>query len=163
MEYGDAIEEERGDKAVVDTLLSDTFNSILRIEERSLKNRLTEGLSIAELHTIVAVGLHEINSMKVVAARLDVTMATLTAAMNKLERKGYVERSRSETDRRQVLVQLTSKGRKAFRAHESFHKKMVDSALAVLSPEEETVFVAALGKIKEFFDRESKLVHGVKA
>ena len=78
------IDEERGDKAIVDTLLSDTFNSILRIEERSLKNRLTDGLSIAELHTIVAVGLHEVNSMKVVASRLDVTMATLTAAMNKL-------------------------------------------------------------------------------
>ena len=109
MENVGNIDEERGDKAIVDTLLSDTFNSILRIEERSLKNRLTEGLSIAELHTIVAVGLHEINSMKVVASRLDVTMATLTAAMNKLERKGFVERSRSEIDRRQVLVQLTSK------------------------------------------------------
>lgn len=109
MENVGNIDEERGDKAIVDTLLSDTFNSILRIEERSLKNRLTEGLSIAELHTIVAVGLHEINSMKVVASRLDVTMATLTAAMNKLERKGFVERSRSEMDRRQVLVQLTSK------------------------------------------------------
>ena len=111
MENVGNIDEERGDKAIVDTLLSDTFNSILRIEERSLKNRLTEGLSIAELHTIVAVGLHEINSMKVVASRLDVTMATLTAAMNKLERKGFVERSRSEIDRRQVLVQLTSKVR----------------------------------------------------
>lgn len=163
MEYVDDTEEERGEKAVVDTLLSDTFNSILRIEERSLKNRLTEGLSIAELHTIVAVGLHEINSMKVVAKRLDVTMATLTASMNKLERKGFVERSRSDTDRRQVLVQLTSKGRKAFRAHESFHKRMVDSALAVLTPEEETVFVSAVGKIKEFFDKESKMVHGAKA
>ena len=122
MENVGNIDEERGDKAIVDTLLSDTFNSILRIEERSLKNRLTDGLSIAELHTIVAVGLHEVNSMKVVASRLDVTMATLTAAMNKLERKGFVERSRSEIDRRQVLVQLTSKGRKAFRAHESFQK-----------------------------------------
>lgn len=157
------IDEERGDKAIVDTLLSDTFNSILRIEERSLKNRLTEGLSIAELHTIVAVGLHEINSMKVVASRLDVTMATLTAAMNKLERKGFVERSRSEIDRRQVLVQLTSKGRKAFRAHESFHKKMVDSALAALTQEEEELFVSALGKIKDFFDKESKQLNAVEA
>ena len=163
MENVDDIEEERGDKAIVDTLLSDTFNSILRIEERSLKNRLTEGLSIAELHTIVAVGLHEINSMKVVASRLDVTMATLTAAMNKLERKGFVERSRSEMDRRQVLVQLTSKGRKAFRTHESFHKKMVDSALAALTQEEEELFVSALGKIKDFFDKESKQLNAAEA
>lgn len=146
----------RGEKVVVDTLLSDTFNSILRIEERSLKNRLTEGLSIAELHTIEAVGLHETNSMKVVAERLEVTMATLTAAMNKLERKGFVKRTRSEVDRRQVLVKLTNKGRKAFRVHEAFHRTMVDSALAELTPEEETVFVRAIGKVKEFFDKESK-------
>ena len=36
MENVGNIDEERGDKAIVDTLLSDTFNSILRIEERSL-------------------------------------------------------------------------------------------------------------------------------
>ena len=34
MENVGNIDEERGDKAIVDTLLSDTFNSILRIEER---------------------------------------------------------------------------------------------------------------------------------
>lgn len=141
---------------VVNEMLTETFNSILRIEERSLNNRLTEGLSIAELHTIVAVGLHDINPMKVVAARLDVTLATLTASMTKLERKGYVQRSRSEVDRRQVLVQLTSKGRKAYRAHEAFHKKMADSALECLTSEEEAVLYKALGKVKDFFDRENE-------
>ncbi len=50
MENVDDIEEERGDKAIVDTLLSDQFNSILRIEERSLKNRLTEGLHCGVAH-----------------------------------------------------------------------------------------------------------------
>lgn len=49
----------KDDLKTLDELLSSTFNSILRIEERSLNNRLTEGLSIAELHTICAVGLHE--------------------------------------------------------------------------------------------------------
>lgn len=144
-------------KELVDNILTDTFNSVLRIEERSLNNRLTEGLSIAELHTIVAVGLHEKNPMKVVAARLDVTLATLTASMTKLERKGYVQRTRGEVDRRQVLVELTLKGRKAFRAHEAFHKKLVDSALEGLSPEEEVVLYKALAKVKYFFDQENEV------
>lgn len=147
---------QREGKDLVNEMLTDTFNSVLRIEERSLNNRLTEGLSISELHTIVAVGLHEVNPMKVVAARLDVTLATLTASMTKLERKGYVQRTRSETDRRQVLVQLTSKGRKAFRAHDAFHKKMADSALEGLTPHEEAVLYKALAKVKEFFDLENK-------
>lgn len=140
----------------LDELLTSTFNSILRIEERSLNNRLTEGLSIAELHTICAVGLHETNPMNVIANRLGVTLATLTVMINKLEKRSYVKRERSSKDRRQVLVALTAKGRKAMRAHDVFHKKMVESALADLSPEEEGVFVKAVGKIKAFFDQESQ-------
>lgn len=141
---------------MLDDLLSSTFNSILRIEERSLNNRLTEGLSITELHTICAIGLHESNPMNVIANRLGVTLATLTVMINKLEKRSYVRRERSEQDRRQVLVALTTKGRKAARAHHAFHKKMVESALADLSPEEEGVFVKAVGKIKTFFDQEGQ-------
>ncbi len=74
-------------KKLVNELFTDTFNSVLRIEEFALKNRLTEGLSISELHTICAVGMYEENPMKVVANRLDVTLATLTVAITKLEKK----------------------------------------------------------------------------
>lgn len=144
------------DLKTIDELLSGTFNSILRIEERSLNNRLTEGLSIAELHTICAVGLHETNPMKVIAKRLGVTLATLTVMINKLEKRDYVKRERNSSDRRQVLVALTSKGRKAVRAHDAFHKKMVERALEDLSPEEEGVFVKAIKKIKAFFDQEGQ-------
>lgn len=147
--------QKNGEK-LVNEMLTDTFNSILRIEERSLNNRLTEGLSIAEMHTIEAVGLYERNPMKVVAARLKVTLATLTSSMTKLERKGFVHRTRNAQDRRQVLVQLTSKGRKAYRAHEAFHKRMVNQALSGLSSEEEAVLYKALAKVKDFFDQESQ-------
>lgn len=142
------------DKEIINTLLTDTFNSILHIEERSLNNRLMEGLSIAELHTIAAVGLYEQNPMKVIASRLGITLATLTVAITKLEKKGFVERLRSEIDRRQVLVKLTTKGRKAYRAHDAFHKKLVDTTLEELTPEEEVVFVRAIAKVKHFFDDE---------
>ena len=109
-ETGDAAAQRRAD---IDGLLSDTFNSILRIEERSLDNRLTHGLTITEVHTIVAIGLHERNPMNVVAARLGVTLATLTTAVNKLVRKGFVERIRAEDDRRKVLVSLAGGRRPA--------------------------------------------------
>lgn len=136
----------------LDDLLSGTFNSILRIEERSLDNRLTHGLTITEVHTIVAVGLHERNPMNVVAARLNVTLATLTTAVTKLVEKGFIERTRSEDDRRKVLVSLTKKGRQVLRAHNLFHHQMIDEALAGLSGEEERVFAEALAKVKAFFD-----------
>lgn len=139
----------------LDELLSNTFNSVLRTEEKSLQNKLTEGLTITEIHTIVAVGLHETNPMNVVATRLGVTLATLTTAVNKLVDKGFISRTRCEDDRRKVLVSLTKRGRQVYRAHGLFHKKMIDEALSALSEEEERVFARALAKVKAFFDEQA--------
>ena len=137
---------------VLNDLFVDTFNSVMRIEERSLESRLTKGLTIAEIHTIDAVGLHEKNPVKVVAERLGVTLATATTAISKLEKKGVVVREKGEQDRRQVLVSLTLAGRKAWRAHSMFHQKLVEQALSPLAPEESRVLMLALGKVKEYFD-----------
>ena len=148
----DAVSKRREE---IDDLLSGTINSILRIEEQSLDNRLTHGLTITEVHTIVAIGLHERNPMNVVAARLGVTLATLTTAVSKLAGKGFVERSRAEDDRRKVLVSLTKRGRQVLRAHNLFHHQMIDEALAGLTEEEERVFAEALSKVKAFFDAQA--------
>lgn len=136
----------------VNDLLVETFNSILRVEENVVRNRLTEGLTISEVHTIHAIGLHGSSPMNVIAARLDVTFATCTTAVGKLVAKGFAERSRSDADRRQVLVSLTKEGRQAYRVHELFHKEMVDAAFADLTEEEEAVLVRALTKVKDFFE-----------
>lgn len=136
----------------VNDLLVETFNSILRVEENVVRNRLTEGLTISEVHTIHAIGLHGSSPMNVIAARLDVTLATCTTAVGKLVAKGFAERSRSDADRRQVLVLLTKEGRRAYRVHELFHKEMVDAAFADLTEEEEAVLVRALTKVKDFFE-----------
>ena len=148
----DAVSKRREE---IDDLLSGTFNSVLRIEEQSLDNRMTHGLTVTEVHTIVAIGLHERNPMNVVAARLGVTLATLTTAVSKLAGKGFVERSRAEDDRRKVLVSLTKKGRQVLRAHNLFHHQMIDEALAGLTEEEERVFAEALSKVKAFFDAQA--------
>lgn len=139
----------------LDELMSGTFNSILSIEEKSLDNKLTEGLTITEVHTLVAIGLHEKNPMGIIASRLGVTLATLTTAVNKLVKKDYVKRERSSEDGRVVLVSLTNKGRKACRAHDLFHKKMIEDALSDLTEEEECVLADALNKVKKFFDEQS--------
>ncbi len=141
----------------IDELLSGTFNSILRIEERSLDNRLTHGLTIKEVHTIVAVGLHEECTMSEVALRLSVTLATLTTAVNRLVKKGYLERVRAEDDRRKVLISLTKKGRQVYRVHDLFHHQMIDEALEDLSKDEERILASALCKVKSFFDSQAEL------
>lgn len=140
----------------LDDLFSGTFQSVMNIEERALKSRFTKGLSLTDIHTLVAVGLHEKNPMKVAAARLDITLATLTVAINRLEKLGYVRRERSERDRRQVLLSLTTDGRKAYRAHRLFHEKMIGAALEGLDDEQQKALAQALAHVKAFFDEQAK-------
>lgn len=146
----DSIDPEHRDE--LDNLLSRTFNAVLRVEERALHNRLTEGLTMAEIHAVAAIGLYESNTMSEVASRLTVTLATLTTTMNKLERKGLVKRERSQEDRRCVLVSLTRRGREVCRAHSLFHRCMIKEALTGLTPEEAVILARALSKVKAFFD-----------
>ena len=140
----------------LDDLLSNTFNVILRVEEKALDNKITEGLTITEVHTIVAVGLHGSNPMSVIASRLDVALATLTTAVSKLVAKGFIKRERSAEDRRIVLIGLTKEGRKVYRAHEVFHRNMITEALAELSEEEEQVLSKALAKVKIYFETKAE-------
>lgn len=149
-------ETTRKRRTTLDDLLSGTFNSILRVEERSLQNKLTEGLTITEIHTLVALGLHEVNPMSVVANRVGVTLATLTICVNKLVDKGFIDRKRCKEDRRKVLISLSKRGKQVYRMHTLFHRQMVDEALEGLSIEEEEVLTDSLIKVKAFFDRQAE-------
>lgn len=53
--------------------------------------------------------------MSVIGSRLQVHAASVTSAVDRLERDGYVVRERGESDRRLVLARITPSGRR--RAH----------------------------------------------
>ena len=141
----------------INELLVQLFNDILQIEEKSLKEGIISDLSITEIHTIEAIGMYAEKSMSEVAQILKITVGTLTTAINKLIKKEYVERKRIEEDRRVVLVKLTKKGKLAYRIHEKFHHDMVNTAIDVLSEEEEEVLISSLDKINKFFKEKYEL------
>ena len=74
--------------------------------------------------------------------------------MNKLVKKGYIERKYSEKDRRVVFVGLTRKGIIAYRIHESFHAVMVQVMLKGLSHEECKELIDSLKRLNSFFVEE---------
>lgn len=136
---------------LLNKLLVQLFNDILHIEENSLKNIDLMDLSMTEIHTIEAVGIKDAKTMGEIAHDLRITVGTLSAAITKLIKKGYVERKRTEEDRRVVLVSLTSKGENIYREHQVFHEEMITSMLGNFS-EEEYILAIALEKLNNFFE-----------
>lgn len=143
---------------LINELLVQLFNDVLQIEEQSLKSGVLSDLSITEIHTIESIGMYSERTMSEVAQKLKITVSTLTTAINKLIKKGYVERNRIETDRRVVLIKLTRKGKLAFRIHQRFHGEMINNAIEGLTLEEEEVLISSLSKINNFFKEKYELV-----
>ena len=113
----------------INDVLVNLFNEILDLEERALITGEYKNISVNDMHIINAVGIREQKNMSTVARELNVTVGTLTIAVNNLVKKGYIQRMRSQEDRRVVLISLTEQGKKAYYHHKDFHEKMV---LAVL-------------------------------
>lgn len=135
----------------VNDILVNLFNEIMDIEERALITSDYKDISVNDMHVIEAVGIGTSRSMSSVAKTLSVTVGTLTIAMNNLVKKGYVNRKRSEKDRRVVLVSLSEKGEKAYHHHRMFHDRMVMSVLKDLNKDETEVLTDVLVKLRDFF------------
>lgn len=137
---------------ILNEFLVRLFNNILKIEEQALSKSAFKDLTLNDLHTIEAIGYDTAKNMSETAKKLDITVGTLTIAINGLVKKGYVKRVRSVEDRRVVLISLTEKGQKAFLHHEGFHKQMIQGITDQLSVEQYDVLVESLSVISKFFN-----------
>ena len=132
-------------------LLVGLFHDIMTIEEKALRTGEYKDVTANDMHVIEAIGTDRKKNMSSVAKTLGVTMGTLTISVNSLVKKGYVERIRSEEDRRVVLVNRTEKGKGAYRHHQKFHEDMISAVLEDLSEQEREVLEKSLSKLNAYF------------
>ena len=122
-------------KAINDVLVN-LINEIWELEEKAIITEEFKDLTNNDMHVIEAIGLGEGRNMSSIAKKLNITVGTLTTAVNSLVNKKYAVRRRSEEDRRVVFVSLTEKGERAYRHHEDYHRQMTRAILEKLEAEE---------------------------
>ena len=137
-------------RKIINDVLVHLFNEILQLEEEAIITEEYKDITNNDMHIIEAVGLDGGN-MSSIAAKLKVTVGSLTTSMNGLVNKGYTERKRGEKDRRVVNIYLTEKGRKAYHHHAEYHEQMTDAVMRQLNEEEIGVLVKTLYGLSEFF------------
>lgn len=135
----------------INDILVHLFNEIWELEKDAIITEEYSDISNNDMHIIEAIGLGNDNTMSVVAKKLGITAGSLTTSINSLVNKKYVERERSESDRRVVYIGLTEKGRKAYRHHEEFHMRMTDAVIQNLDESEIPVLLKTLGSLSGFF------------
>ncbi|KAF5054418.1 MarR family transcriptional regulator [Proteiniclasticum sp. QWL-01] len=131
------------------------YEKIERVE--TLMNERNEmDLSINEIHILEKIGENSGINIRDLAMLLSVTTATVTVAIQKLQKKGYVLKEKSRSDLRGVTLSLTEAGVKVVRLHHIFHIRMVRSMTSGLSEEEVRTLRESLlklnGHLDEFLD-----------
>ena len=137
---------------LVNDYLTSIFNNVLVIEETSLRSSRFNDVSIKEMHTIDVIGSTPNATPSDISRSLMVTLGTVTTSLNNLERKGYIERTRSEVDRRVVHLNLTKNGRLIYRLHRRFHKRMVERIIEGMDAEEMKVMGKGLTNLYRFLE-----------
>ncbi|WP_225744174.1 MarR family winged helix-turn-helix transcriptional regulator [Marinilactibacillus sp. Marseille-P9653] len=129
------------------------FNDVLMIEEKTLQSSRFKDVSIKEMHTIEAIGMYEQLTTSEVAKKLGVTAGTLTVSVNNLVRKNYVERVRTDHDRRVVKLSLSPTGRLLYRLHDKFHRDMVKETIAEMDKDQSEILMLGLKNLHDFLER----------
>ena len=138
----------------LNALLVDAFNQILRLEETSLRSSLGTSITVAEAHILDVVGKHNGTiTVSEIAATLKITAPTVTVALKKLERKGFVTKTACAEDARRFFIGLTRNGEKVYRVHAFFHKKMIENIGSSLTDAEKDALLSAVTKLNVFFGK----------
>lgn len=139
-------------------VIVDTYRSILRVEENILKRSDQTDLSISEIHMLEAVGKGKDRRRTIseLAEVLNITLPSVTVAINKLMKKGYVEKVRGEEDGRIVYVSLTRQGRRIDSAHRYFHESMVRNIIRDMTESEMQALYKGVMKLDTFLKEQLK-------
>lgn len=134
----------------INTELVGVFNNVMWIEEAALKRSYFSDITLKDMHTIEAISMYDEKSASQVARIIHLTPSSMTAAIDKLVEKGYVERRRSSKDRRVVRLGLTHKGRVVYRAHQEFHRDLTHNLVKNMSPNDVSVVKQAIHNLVSY-------------
>ncbi|WP_099187255.1 MarR family winged helix-turn-helix transcriptional regulator [Tepidibacter mesophilus] len=132
-------------------LITNIFYDLTDIEKKMFSQGKFNDLSLSEIRTIQAIGMKAPRKMSQVAMVLKITVGTLTISINRLVKKGYVRRFKTEEDRRIVMVDLTEQGKLVYQTHEKFHYEIIENMVSTLNENEQKMLIQSLENICYFF------------
>lgn len=106
-------------------------------------------ITINEVHILEKLNGNDGIKVKELAELCNVTNATMTVQLKKLEANDYVTKEKDPHDSRSVLIFITQKGRKIVKVHEYFYVKLLKGILKSHGQEEIELMYSMLSEIEQ--------------
>ena len=96
------------------------------LEAEFIKKYQEEGFTARQIVYIDTINMLGNPNLGEIAKALKLSKPSVTAIVDKLESKGYIEKFQSDEDRRSFHVHLSTKGKNLVKMHGETHNKIVD-------------------------------------
>lgn len=134
------------------------ISTIYRTAIKRLNNRLSgERMTFSQWSILRALGKFGPMPMSRLSEHMLVAPANITGLVDRLEKKGYVERKREERDRRLFMIELTENGQRIQEAITKQFQAYVRRVFSSLSDKEREVLLRLLSQVRSNIVRIDKL------
>ena len=128
-------------------VLSRCHRSLSQIAERSIEET---GLGLTDFATLEALLHKGPLTITEIHGKVPLALGSMTAAVDRLEKKGFIIRTPAPVDRRARVLKLTPEGKRIVQAAFNWHAEELESAMAVLNTSEKRKLHALLKKLGLF-------------
>ena len=135
-------------KALIEQLLNEVTAWSPRDRASAFKRWHMGSLSIVHLSLLSALEARGAQPMGVLADELDVSVASATGIVDRMEKRGLVERQHRAEDRRVVLVQPTERGLKLVRMVGDHRRARFAMAMGRLDETQLTTLLSVLRTVR---------------
>ncbi|MDP0506010.1 MAG: MarR family transcriptional regulator [Fusobacterium sp. JB019] len=116
-----------------------------------------EELFSSEIHTIYYIGVNKGVNLTELSNFMEISKAAASKFVNKMHKKGYIIKENNPVNKKEIVLVLSEKGKKAFDSHEVYHSDIYDKIKELLDKygekEIETI-IKFLLDVDEYFLRE---------
>lgn len=142
-----------GRAALVDDVLDELTSISVRDWMGALKRWHQGALSLVHLNVIMLLNSYGPLPMSRLADLLDVSVASATGIIDRMEKRGVVERRHSDTDRRIVEVHLTPSGSTIFSAMDAERRTRLERLVGLMGDEDLAALLTGLRALRAARDK----------
>ena len=128
-------------------VLARCHRALSGVAERSIQEA---GLGLTDFAVLEALLHKGPLTISEIQGKVLLASGSMTAAVDRLEKKGLIKRGTAPTDRRAKVLHLTPEGRRVIESAFSRHAAELESAMAVLNPSEKRQLYALVKKLGLF-------------
>ncbi len=142
--------------------LTDRIIADFRVTIGAMKCAMSErlvrlGISMAQLNIMYTLQRNGVMTMSHLADVLGVSLSNATGLVDRIEERGFIERSRVPEDRRVVLVRVTEAGTRMIHESDALSDELMRNVLARLDPAELPAIAHAVAEVRSALEATAAL------